>query len=229
MESWVRNVEMMDPRMDVREDRLTKQLKDEWSLMAGLQWHTDRQRRPIYTHRSTQNVIIPSFYMQWLLAKNIFCWWCVSSDGADLIREIFLDSTLLRERPWALWSSTWSTVNMSPAQQLVCAELGESVCLHLPLLPCVCMCMHEHMHLYKIHLCHHVDKHVFVLVQSKTEHVWPWLEVTSGAKLNKEVYLLSPREKNLAALWCPLDLVKTCCFLHRGKPCRVFVVSAWQK
>lgn len=62
------------------------------------------------------------------------------------------------------------------------------------------------MRLCKIHLCHHVYKLLFVLLQSKTEQFWLWVQVRSGAKLNNEVYLL---------------------FFHR-KPCRVFVVSTLQ-
>lgn len=102
----------------------------------------------------------------------------------DLIRKTcsFRSNSLilLRERLCALWF-----VHMVNSEYVTCpaagvrtqcakkALLGESVYLHLLLLPCVCMCMHEHMRLCKIHLCHRVYKQVFVLVQSETEHVWP--------------------------------------------------------
>ena len=40
----MRNVEVMDPGVDVRGDRLTQRMKDEWGLMAGCSdTLTDRQ------------------------------------------------------------------------------------------------------------------------------------------------------------------------------------------
>lgn len=240
MDGWRaewRAVEMMDQRMDVREDRLTHQMKDEWSLMAGCtltHWQTSTDL--LYTHRCTKNVIIPSFYMQWLLA-NKCCWCSVTGDDVwpDQKDKSFWEALRFSWEKDLVHCglSTWPAENMSPAQQLVSRH---SVPKRRIRRECVfaltpaALCMYEHMRLCKIHLCHRVYKQAFMLVQSKTEHVWRWLEVKSGAKLNKEVYLLSLQEKKiLAALWCPLDLVKHALFLHSGIPCRVLVVCALQK
>lgn len=118
----------------------------------------------------------------------------------DLIRKTFLYGTLClwRERP------CW-TVGCPHGQQWIChlpsSWCKDSVPKHRIRRVCVCttlaairmyvLYMYEHMRLCKIHWCHHVYKLVFVLLQSRTEHVWPQLQVKSGAKLNKEVYLLS--------------------------------------
>lgn len=199
MESWVRNVEMMDPRMDVREDRLTHQMKDEWILMAGCSGTlTDKQGPTLHTQEHQKCNYPISFTCNDCRPKNAVddTLWQVMV--FDLVRKTFFRCNsliLLRKRPalWVLLMVNSEYVTCPAAG--VCPGSGESVCLHLPLLPCVRMCMYDHMRLCKIHKCHCVYKQFFVLVQSKTEHVWLWLEVTSGAKLNKEVYLLSLQEK----------------------------------
>ena len=72
---------MMDPQMDVREDRLTKQLTDEWSVMVGLQWHTDRQTGAYLHTQEHQKCDYPIVLHAMTVGQN--------SDGGDLITDQF--------------------------------------------------------------------------------------------------------------------------------------------
>lgn len=132
MDGWRaewRTVKMMDQRMDVREDRLTHQMKDEWSLMAGCggtltHWQTNRDL--LYTHRCTQNAIIPSFYLQWLFAKinAVDVLW--QAMVFDLIRKTHIlrsnSLILLWERPCALW-----VVHMLSRGYVTCPAAGVKI------------------------------------------------------------------------------------------------------
>lgn len=152
---------------------------ERWMEFNGrVQWHIDRQTR-------NNNTGAPKMQSSNHYTSNV-CW---SEHAVD---QIFVHATL-----WLSVEkdSTWSTVKMSPAQQLLCAEHGQRECFHYPC--CLfysCVCMHICACIKYIHVT--VYKLVFLLIQSKTQHVWPRLEVTSGAKLNKRGVSAFARRKN---------------------------------
>lgn len=108
----------------------------------------------------------------------------------------------------------WShaTIRFSAQNTIHCSEMQgkqrerERECFHLFLLR-ACMFVYEHVPLCKIHLCHRTLKPGSVIVDSKAEHIWLWVEVNAGAKLNKAVHLLLLQSK--LATWSPLDSIKT--------------------
>ncbi len=176
---------------------------------------TDKQGPTLHTqvHEKCNYPIILHAVIVGQKMLLMFCdrWWC-------------LDQKDTHFRSNSLWFSsekdlvhcglsTWSAENLSPAQQLVsrysvpkCRIRKECVFALTP----AALCMYEHMRLCKIHLCHHVYKQGFraCSVQDRT-----CLAVTRGqvwCQSKQRGVSAFPERKILAALWCPLDLVKTC-------------------